>query len=390
MKKIAVLLNGSIRNDSRVIKIVNSFIHNNALVDLFYLNPSGEDKLIFNNGVRLYGSHKKETLKGKIIRHTCFYNEYLFLVKEVLSKKVKYDFVYANDLPCLKPAVLLKRKLGAKVIYDSHEIYIETLNQFFPKDSTKIKRILYRCTMLVMKILGSWAEKKYLKEIDDFITVGEELKNYFEQKYSYKNIRIVMNCPVKGRIAKPFDYRKEYHLPLNSVIVLYQGVLNTGRGLDLLLKAMRRTSPLIYLVIIGDGVLKKQLEYDSESYNLNNKVFFIETKDPEILQSYTSGGDIGVNLLEAINLSKKFAVPNKLFQYIHAGIPVLGSYSPENDKIFNKYNIGRQTQNQEEEIAINIEKMAKSDLLQYKNELNKASKEYCWENQEKSLLTCIL
>ena len=110
MKHICVLLNGEIKNDSRVIKTIKT-ISAYSKVDLYYLNGNSEDAGLFNENVTLFSFEREnDNLIKKIIRHTFFYNEYMFFVKEVTAKEIKYDYIFANDLPCLKPASLIKRK----------------------------------------------------------------------------------------------------------------------------------------------------------------------------------------------------------------------------------------------------------------------------------------
>jgi hypothetical protein len=161
MTRIAVLLNGSIANDSGVIKTVKTLSSiNGVFIDLFYIDPMSNDELIFNENVTLYPKKLEVDYKILFWRHTFFVTEFLFFVEVVLKTNKKYDFIYANDLPCLKPALRIKEKIGAKVIYDAHEIYNETINQFFPKKAIFLKRIIFFCLISFMKFFGSRQERK--------------------------------------------------------------------------------------------------------------------------------------------------------------------------------------------------------------------------------------
>jgi len=388
MAKICILLNGEISNDTRVINVIKSLSKFHEL-DLFYISDVNIDYnvLIFNQKVKLYPKKLSNSFIKKIIKNTFFYNEYNFFLREVLNQNVKYDFIYANDLPCLKPAIKIKKKSGCKVIYDSHEIYIETINQFFPLQSKFPKNIIFRVLKKIMKFFGTYAEKRMLKHVDYFITVGEGLKQYFEKKYNYNGIKIVMNSPYLSMINEKINYCDILNnIDKDSFKLLYQGVFNEGRGLRLIMEAMRYTDTRIVLILIGYGVLENELKDLVKKINIQDRVVFLGKIQQNELAKYTAGADCGINLLENINKSKELTAPNKLFQYIHANIPVIASNSFENKKVFEKYNIGILTNNDVKSISDAINKIASMDRTVFVENCKKAALEYNWENQEKVLL----
>ncbi len=388
MKKIAVLLNGSIKNDQRVIKSIKT-LSQKTQVDLFYINGESSDNKIFNDNVRLFSVQKNRGLKTKIIQHSYFYNEFLFFVNEVLSQKIKYDYVWANDLPCLKPALKIKKKLNCKLIYDSHEIYTETLNQFFPQKTSLFKSLIFKILLNFMRRKGVSFEKKAVKKVDKFITVGEQLKLYFERKYKVSGIKVVMNCPEKSEKFPSINLKEQLGIENNSKLFIYQGVLNYGRGLHLMIKAFKNVENGIYLLILGSGMIQNELKLLVKKLNIENKVLFHDKVSPYKLKSFTQEADFGINLLEDLNLSKKLAVPNKLFEYIHANIPVISSNMPESKGVYNKFNIGKLVNNNEQEIADAINSIVKENLSEYKNNCQRAALEYNWENQQKIILDIV-
>lgn len=381
MKQIAVLLNGNIINDSRVIRIVKTLSEENKL-SLFYIDGTPKDKDLFNSNVSLYSFPKKYGLKQKLIQNTCFYNEYLFFVPAVLTKQINFDIIYTNDLPTLKPGIILKKKLGAKLIYDSHEIFNETLNQFFPNSNDVFKKIKFSILLNTMKTLGNVAEAKFVKEIDFFITTCESFKEYFTDKFKIKELEVIMNCPplIKQEIV-PVDLRERFNLYSTDVLCVFQGVMNKGRALFKLMEAFIMTNANIKLIMVGDGALKTELEKYVSDNKLDDKVFFTGRVKSSELLNYTKGCDIGINLQEPINISKKLASANKLFEYIHAGIPVIGSDVPENRRIINEFDLGQLVSNTPVSISNAINEMANSDLSIYKDRCKKAADKYNWENQ---------
>ena len=390
MNNIAVLLNGGINNDSRVINIIKTFSSiNNTFIDLFYIEETKNDKTIFSSNVRLFCVKENENFKTKIIRHSFFYNEFMFYVPFVLKTGIQYNFIYANDLPCLKPAIKLKSKLRAKVIYDSHEIYNETINQFFPKNSKGIKKIIFMFLIFFMRYVGGKAENKFLKKIDSFITVGEALKLYFEKKYNVKNILIIKNLPLNQNDLTPLNLHELMKLDSTDFIIIYQGVLNQGRGLFLMIEALKYTNSKVKLLILGNGTLKGSLLDFVKANNLSDKVFFLDRVDSNVLLRYTKGADCGILLLESINLSTKYAAANKLFEYINAGIPVIANKSFEHDIVFEKYAIGLLVENNIKSIADAMNTMSISNNSKYKENSLKAVREYNWKNQESILINLI-
>ena len=114
-----MLLNGPIKNDHRVIKMINS-LSKKALVDLYYTTGELEDKKLFNKNVRLYSYNIKKTFKIKIIKHTFFCFEFNFFINKVFDKGKYYNYIWANDLPTLYPAFKIAKKIGSELVYDSH------------------------------------------------------------------------------------------------------------------------------------------------------------------------------------------------------------------------------------------------------------------------------
>lgn len=388
MKAVCVLLNDQIRNDSRVIKIIST-LSKTAKVDLYYINGKEDDYKLFNNNTRLFNIDQKQNWKLKIIRHSFFYNEFMFYVKYVLSQNIKYTHIWANDLPCLKPACVLKKKLDATLIYDSHEIYIESINQFFPHNSGLFKKIIFRLLIWIMKMLGKLAEKKYAPKAEFFITVNCSLKNYFKKQYHIENIDILYNYPVLENVEDRIDLHAKFNIAKENKIVIYQGGLQYGRGLELLIETFRYTKDNISLVIIGNGPLKNSIIKKTTEYNLSDRIIFHDSVDRSCLLTFTRGADIGINLLEPINLNTTFALPNKLFEYIHSGIPVIATDMVEVRGIIDKYNVGIIVSRNPKEIARVISNISDAGKDLYYNNCMAAAKEYNWAKEEQIILNVL-
>jgi len=178
------------------------------------------------------------------------------------------------------------------------------------------------------------------------------------------------------------DFRAKYEWQSDSKIFSYQGCLNKGRGLDLLIKTFNETPNDYRLVILGEGILKDSLEKLVTHYCLGDKVKFEGLVPHHLLPCFTRAADVGINLLEPYNLSKAMASPNKLFEYIHAGIPVICSDTPENRKVVNAFDIGVLTKNTENDLLNNLLQFSSfSQIKDRKLNLEAAANHYTWENQ---------
>jgi glycosyltransferase involved in cell wall biosynthesis len=392
MKSICMLLNGKVRSDSRVIKTIKS-LSSVCKVDLYYINGNSDDKDIFNSNVRVFSYNKIDSLKSKIQKHSYFYNEYLFFVDFVISKNCKYDFIFSNDLPTLKPASILKSKIGGKLIYDSHEIYIETINQFFPKKTSGIKKILFNFLINFMRTRGEAIERKLLKEVDYFITVCESLKTYFEGKYGFKGIKVVMNCPNKLPPISPneiIDLKEKFGFQKQDFLLLFQGNLGPGKDVDMIIEAMQFVDSDIRLGILGGGTLKSQLVNQVKELKLSEKVRFLDRVPSTDLYKYTKSADAGITLKDnGINLNKKLGIATKFFEYIHAGIPLVSTRSIEIEIIANKYDICILVDRKIDEIVNGINQLKLVNREEQAEKTAKASEVYNWQNQEVALLEIV-
>ena len=387
-----MLLNGPIFTDYRVVKMIQT-LSKVSEIDLYYVDGNEQiDQILFNEHVRLFSFQQNNSFKRKLLKHSFFCYEFNFFIKAVLDKDIHYNYIWANDLPTLNAGYNISMKLKARLVYDSHEIFVETINQFFPKNSNFVKLFIFRFLIFIMKTHGRIIEKRILPMVDSFITVNESILTYFNEKYTINKCCVVMNLP---RISAPHqnnkvvDYYKLYNWDPSDIILLYQGVLNYGRGLDLLIETFALLPINYKLVIIGNGPLLPDLLYKTTTNNLSEKLKFIDTVKLSELPAFTRGATIGINLLESFNLSKKLASPNKLFEYIHARIPVIASDTVENKLVLDRFVVGKLTSNSPASIKESIISISSQDMEIYKLNTFSASKYYSWENQENTILNII-
>ncbi len=223
----------------------------------------------------------------------------------------KTDVILANDLDTLLPAYLVSKIRGKELVYDSHEYFTEAEG-----------------------LTGRGFQKNVWLSIERFIfpklkrvyTVNESIASIYRELYNVK-VDVVRNIP-RLSIPKPSD-RSVLNLPADKQIVILQGAyLDPDRGGKEALEAMTFLDNVL-LIIIGSGREMPLLKEMSEDAIYTGKVLILDKMQAEMLRQYTQVADLGLSLDKPLHLNYTLSLPNKLFDYIHAGIPVVVSDLPE-------------------------------------------------------------
>jgi glycosyltransferase involved in cell wall biosynthesis len=210
-------------------------------------------------------------------------------------------------------------------------------------------------------------------------TVCNSIARIYEDKYGTP-FRVVRNLPLTGSFETKTEKAEN-----EQKIILYQGAVNIGRGLEQAILALHFIENA-KLIIAGGGDIKADLEKLVIKENLQNKVEFTGRLPLEELAKLTPQADLGLSIEEDLGLNYRYALPNKLFDYIQAQVPVLITNLPEMAAIVNQYNIGEITNSLEprhlaEKITDALNNQDKRKL--WNTNLPLAAKELTWENEEK-------
>lgn len=274
------------------------------------------------------------------------------------------DIFLSNDLDTL-PANFLASKLKKKMlVYDSHEYFTETPELIH---RPRVQRFWERL------------ERWMLPEIKHAYTVCTSIADIYTKKYGVP-FRVVRNVPFAATLH---ESEKEN----GQKIILYQGAINVGRGLEQVILAMHFIENA-RLVIAGGGDIKTDLEKLVLKENLSARVTFTGRLSLEELAQLTPQADLGLSIEEDLGLNYRFALPNKLFDYIQAQVPVLVTNLPEMAAIVTRYQIGEITPSLEPKILADKIIYALTDKKQrsvWQKNLEKAARELTWENEEKVL-----
>jgi len=359
MKRIIVSVTNDLTTDQRVDKICNTLLENDYNVFLVgrklkTSKPISREyrtkrfNLIFNKGPLFYAN----------------YNIRLFFF--LLFSK--FDILWSNDLDTLPANFSVSKLKNKKIIFDSHEYFTEVPELV---NRPKVKKI------------WKTIEKVFLPKLKNIFTVSPSIAELYNDEYNI-DVKILRNVPRLNHKLFPVENIKLD----NKKILIYQGAINVNRGIEYMIKSMQYIENA-KLYILGTGDIYSEIKELILNLNLEDKVIMLGEIPLEKLRSYTIQADIGLSLEEDMGLNYRFSLPNKLFNYIHAELPVLVSYLPEMKNLVNKYQIGNNIDKHDaKHIAENINSMLnnKEMMQKWKQNAKLAAAELNWENEQKVIL----
>lgn len=240
------------------------------------------------------------------------------------ASKYRADIIVAHDLPMLPLACELARECGARVIYDSHELFCE--QEFSAREKRTWEAI----------------EAKYIRTVAQVITVNESIARELARRYGLDKVEVILNADRASEVPpRTHLFHDTFQLAAERKVLLFQGGLSAGRNLAILIDAMGLVrNPSVALVILGDGVLLSQLRGRVKARGLEGRVFFHKAVPQSELLRFTAAGDAGVIPYQATCMNNYWCTPNKLFEFIAAGLPILASDLPELRAFVEGNNIG--------------------------------------------------
>jgi len=354
-KRIIVSVSNDLVSDNRVHKVCSS------------LQKMGFEVLLVGrklpHSIAVKRPYSTQRMRLFFRKGPLFYAEYNFRLF-LLLLFAKCDILLSNDLDSLLANYLASKIRNKPLVYDSHEYFTEVPELINRPRTQKIWELL---------------ERKIVPRLKYAYTVCNSIAAVYQEKYG-TNFRVVRNLP----LTRTTRFNKTEQA---NKIILYQGAINIARGLEQAILAMHHIENA-KLVIAGDGDIKSKLEALVKQKNLNDKVEFTGRLPLEKLAEITAQANLGLSIEEDYGLNYRFALPNKLFDYIQAEVPVLVSNLPEMAAIVKKYQVGEVTPSLNPEIlaqkmqdCLNNEEKRKL----WETNLKTAAKELVWENEEKVL-----
>ena len=317
---------------------------------------------------RPYKSHRMKLLfeKGPFFYAEFNIRLFVFLLFH------RCNCLLSNDLDTLLPNFWISKLKRIPLIYDSHEYFTEVPELV---ERPKVQKVWKRI------------EEYILPKMKEMITVNQSIANLFHEKYGIK-VHVVRNIPMRKMLPAPASRDAIGIDPKKHVLVLQGSGINIHRGSEELVDAMRYLDDC-QLVIIGGGDVLPILKEKVTANNWNDRVKFFPRMPYQQMMAITQLAELGFTLDKDTNLNYRFSLPNKLFDYIQAGVPIVASRLTEIEKIVTDYNIGTFIDNHDPEtIASTVKKVLNDEknLVIWKNNLIFAAQNLCWENEEQILL----
>lgn len=319
----------------------------------------------------------KINMINKYFSYTGFYAD---VKKEIISNDFEQvDIIHAHDLNTLNFGVKLAKKYKAKLVYDSHELYVYRNKPYHTP-----------------KWFENWQKRRegrLIKKCDNVITVSKSIVNYLAKTYHIEKPVLVMNTPNHLSEIKlnHKGIKDSLNIKENQKIILYSGAISFNRGLDKLIESLKYIKNA-HLVLMGMGnqPFKNYLNYVAKNNNVQDRFHFFGPVKPAEVTSYIKDADIGVAPIENVCLSYYFCSPNKVFEYIQGGIPVSGSNFPDLKEVIEDNNIGNTFDPEvPEDIASKLNELLKNQDLYKKMKTNVLAikDKYKWENEEQKLIS---
>ncbi len=364
-KKVLITFLGNIDYDTRCYNLYNSL-----KVNGFDVSFTGFDWL----------TKDFKPVQGKITIHKLqksflslsFYLKFIWRIKLSLFSS-RASIFFAEDIYTLPFAVMFGKLKRAKIFYDSRELfgYLAGLKE------RKFVQFFWKTV-----------EKLFIKYVDHIITSGSMDSDVLKEMYGVTNTIVLRNLPRFYKPAQQTDLRNQLGISTDKKILLYQGVILKGRGIEKIFDILPDIPECIF-VLIGGGEFENYYKNLAVERKVIDQVFFIGKFSQEDLPKLTPSADVGIALIENISKSYYYALPNKLFEYIMAEVPVVVSNLPQMKEIVDNYNVGFAVDpDNKDELIAALKKLTSDEVLykKFKQNCKIASEELNWENEIGNLL----
>lgn len=311
--RVLFALVGDVRDSSRALRQLRALAALGCRVEALTFGPAADD---LAEGVTL---HVLPRPSGS--GPAFFWRAHRLFLRAAGSRAA--EVYHASDLYVLPALVAAAKRHGGRVVLDARELYPHV-------DAT------------AGKPWATWAwsalERRYLPHTDAVLTVNESIAERMAETYGIARPAVVHNVPERQTVARTDALRERLGIPAAHRIVLYQGLVRAARGLERLVDAMQGV-PEAALVVIGDGPAKAALQQQAAD-QLGQRAHFLPHTHPDDLLRLTASADLGVHVPEPATESIRLALPNKLFEYLMAGLPVVVADIPEMRSVVETFDVG--------------------------------------------------
>ncbi|MDP4271321.1 MAG: glycosyltransferase [Bacteroidota bacterium] len=359
-KIIKVVVTNDLHTDQRVHKVCFSLLKHG-----FEPQLTGIFRPFSQPIKRIYHTERFEMRFQKTALFYAEYNIKLFF-KLLFGK---FDIILSNDTDTLPAAFLAARLKKKPIVFDAHELF------------TEVPELVHRP---VIKRVWKSFEDVILPKIKYAYTVCQPIADIYNKRYGLK-MGVVRNAPLtrNSSIKTPKRFTFE-----GKKMLLYQGAVNVGRGLEWVIDAMPYLNNVVFC-IAGDGDITQEITDRILRLGLQDKVLMMGKIPFEELYNYTISADLGISLLENRGLNYYYSLPNRIFDFVQAQVPVLATDFPEIRNVVEAYQIGTLIDHYEPQYLAGV---IQNMLSEWENKpdkkaiFEKAQADLCWEKDEETLI----
>jgi glycosyltransferase involved in cell wall biosynthesis len=378
-KVLALVINPFV-NDSRVLRENRTLAEHGYDVTLLALHESGlpvEESLFGFRVIRV-------PLRTRSWSKTAFvqlvkYAECAFRMVRA-GYQIRPSVVHAHDLNTLPIGFIIARISGAALIYDSHEYWAGAAStRRFPK---------------WLQWLGLRMERMLARRADTVITVSPGIVERLEIAFENVPVVLVRNLPDRPRDESGTaagGIREHLGLAPSVPLLLYQGGVFPGRGVEVAIAAMARLAPPTHLAILGHGppAYVAGLVDRVRREGVGDRVSFVKPVPPGALIQFARSADFGLCPLETQWESYALALPNKVFEYLQSGLPIIHSGSDEVRRLLDQYGVGRWfAEGDAAALAAVVQQWLANpaECGRLREHCRRAAAELHWDNEQRELL----
>ncbi len=318
----------------------------------------------------------------RFTRWSLFRAVWLFIRATMRLLRTPADIYHAIDLPAL-PACFIAAQLRRKpLIFEAYELPLSTLPASELSTSRRWLDVLLAPLLIAM-----------VPRCAAVIAVSPPIVEELRKRYHCPEVLLIRNVPPYRMVSKSDHLRQRLGLSSDVRIALYQGGLQTNRGLDRLVRAAAFLERDIVIVMMGPAmpILQAQLEALIASEGVSDRVKIIPPVPYAELLDWTASADIGLTILPLdYSLSIRLCLPQKFFEYLMAGLPVLTSQLDAIAEVIKTYDVGQIVSSlapADVGAAINAMLADRAALARMRrNALEAVQRECHWEKESQKLI----
>lgn len=232
------------------------------------------------------------------------------------------DVHHGHDMTALPAAVQAAERDGARLVYDSHEIFLESADH--AARSGPVRRLLRRL------------ERRWAARATALVTVNRSVAWELERRLHPRRVVVVHNCPPRWDppTPRPDLLRAAAGIPAGAAVALYHGRLTRDRGIEPLAGALLEPGmERVHGVVMGYGPQRAEYERLAGEPRFGGRLHILDAVPPEELLPWVASADVGIVAIQRTTLNHWLSTPNKLFECLAAGVPVVASDFPEMRRI---------------------------------------------------------